>query len=214
MKSLGTRVFSGVLAIAAITSPAFSDACHDEIVALYDGGPLDPFVQPPYQYEQTVTAADGTVKYEYITTFDTPMRAMNGLKGQTVYLSVDRRTWSAPDADGPWTETPNSLPEDLEGFHKANRDALASNTKDSECLGMVSIEGQDLMAYRYVTQTGPNPDGTFFGATYTSYVDPATNRLMRQEQRGFFAHYQPEPGTDLNVSVYRYDPSFAISAPD
>ncbi|MDA7425071.1 hypothetical protein [Thalassococcus lentus] len=191
-----------------------ADPCYDEIVALFDNGPLDPFVQPPYRYETTVYDASGAIKFEYITTFDTPMRAMNRLKGQTVYLSINRQTWSAPGPDGPWTELPSSLPEDLEAFHKANRDALAQNLTEAECLGHVEKDGQSLLAYRYETQTGPNFDGTYFGATYTSYIDPTTNRLILQEEHKAFAHYQPEGGTDVTIKRYTYDGDFKLSAPD
>ena len=199
---------------AAPGLPAHADACQDEIVALYDGGPLDPFVQPPYRYETQVLDGDGALKFEYITTFDTPMRSMNGVKGQTMYLSIGLDTWSGPGMDGPWTPIANSLPDDLEAFFKANRDNLAANTSEPECLGTVSVDGQDYVGYRYKTQTGPNPDGTYFGGRYTSYIDPASNRLMRHEWHEPIAHYQPEPGTDVWIQIYTYDDSFALSAPE
>jgi hypothetical protein len=213
-----TRIFPPLIAVAtlclALPPAAHADSCTEEIKALFSEGPLDPFVQPPYQYDMVVYDAAGAVKLEYITTFDTPMRAMNGLKGQTMYLSIDRQTWSGPGPDGPWTELPNSLPEDLEGFHKATRDALAANLSEAECLGVVEKDGASLVAYRYKTQTGPNPDGTYFGATYTSYIDPETNRLVLQEEIGAFAHYQPAPGTDVTIKTYRYDGDFTLSAPE
>jgi hypothetical protein len=198
----------------ALAHPAFATSCRDEIVALYDGGPLDPFVQPPYRYETTVTAADGTVKYEYITFFDTPLRSMNGLKGQTMYLVIGRDTWSAPGPEGPWTPTQNSLPEDMEGSQRAIRDQHAKNVTDAECLGKLDRDGATYVVYRFTTQTDPGDDGVFFGANHTVFIDPEVNRMMIQEQRGFFAHYQTEPGTDISVAVYTYDPSFAISVPE
>ncbi len=205
-----------VLTVFAVSAamPVLADACRDEIVALYDGGPLDPFVQPPYRYETQVLDGDGALKFEYITTFDTPMRSMNGLKGQTMHLSIGLETWSGPSPDGPWTPTTNSLPENLEEFFKTNRDNLAANTTEPECLGTVTVEGQDYIAYRCRTQTGPNPDSTYFGGRYTSYIDPASNRLMRHEWHEPIAHYLPQPGTDVWIQVYTYDDSFALSAPE
>ena len=43
------------------------------------------------------------------------------------------------------------------------------------------------------------------GARYTVYIAPETGRLMRQESTGAFAHYQPEPGTDLSVAIGNAD---------
>ena len=193
---------------------AASADCRGEIVALFDGGPLDPFVQPPYRYENTVTAADGSPRYRYIVTFDTPMRSMTEMTTGMTTIAIGGKTWTRAHADGPWVEAPNSLPEDLEGFYKHNRDQFAANVTQAECLGTVPVDGQDMIAYRYKTQTGPNSDGTHFGSVNTIYIDPANNRLMRQEQTANFAHYQPEPGTDQTVMIYTYDPTIALAAPE
>ena len=195
--------------------PAIADACRDEIAALYAGGALDPFAQPAYSYDTTVTAADGTVKYEFHTVFDTPLRSMSGLKGQMVTLSIGSRTWIAPGPDGPWTEAPNQNPDDMEAFHKANRDQLARNIRDAACPGETALDGQRYLTYRFTTQTDPDPaTGAYFGSTKTVFIDPATGRLMRIEDTGGFAHYAPDPGTDVTTSVYTYDPAISLSAPD
>ena len=203
-----------ILLLAVLPLAAAADPCQDEVAALYDGGPLDPFAQPPYRYETAVTAADGSLRYEYVTTFDTPLRSMNGMKGQKMYLAIGNRTWEGPGPDGPWTELPSSLPDDMEGFQRRVRDQMAANVADAECLGTVQRDGQDFTAYRFTTRTGPNDDGTFFGGEYTVFVDPATGRLAVQEVRAQVAHYLTEPGTDLSVSVYTYDPSIALAAPE
>ncbi|MFT7593231.1 MAG: hypothetical protein ACI8R4_000544 [Paracoccaceae bacterium] len=202
-----------ILLLCLLPFAATAD-CRDEIVALFDGGPLDPLVQPPYRYENSVTAADGSPRYRYVVTFDTPMRSMTEMTTGMTTLAIGRNTWTKSRPDGPWIETPSSLPEDLMGFHKHNRDQLAANVSDAECLGVVPLGGEDMTAYRYKTQTGPNDDGTYFGSLNTIYIDPASNRLMRQEQTGNFAHYQPEPGTDLTVMIYTYDPAITLAAPE
>ena len=52
------------------------------------------------------------------------------------------------------------------------------------------------------------------GSTKTVFIDPATGRLTRIEDTGGFAHYAPDPGTDVTTSVYTYDPAISLSAPD
>ncbi|MDQ2095786.1 hypothetical protein [Rhodalgimonas zhirmunskyi] len=200
---------------ALAQSSAPDDPCTRDIRALYEGGALDPFAQPPYRYETTVFNEDGSTRFEFVTVFDTPLKSMSGLKGQNMTLAIGRRTWTGPSPDGPWTETPNQLPEDLAAFHKANRDQLAANLRDTACPGLVEVEGKPRLRYDFTTQTDPNPDqgGTYFGASYSVFIDPDTGHLMRQEQTGPFAHYQPQPGTERWVMVYSYDPAISLSAP-
>jgi hypothetical protein len=141
---------------------------------------------------------------------------MSGIAGQMMTLSIDRRTWTGPGPDGPWTEAPNQLPEDLEGFHRATRDQLAANLREVECPGVVDLDGAQAVSYRFTTQTDPDDTqgGTYFGATYQVWIDPERGVLLRQEQSGLFAHYQPEPGQDRHVAVFAYDPDISLQAPD
>lgn len=188
--------------------------CREEIAALFEGGPMDPFVQPPYRYVSTTTGEDGSLRYRYTVTFDTPLRSMTEMEGGMNILAIDHRTWSRASADDPWAEMPSSLPEDLAGFHRQTRDQLAANLTDPECPGTVATADGDRLTYRYRTRTGPNVDGSFFGGLYTIYIDPDTNQLMRQEITENVAHYQPAPGTDRTEMVYSYDPAISLSAPE
>lgn len=197
-------------------APAQADSCRAEIVALFDGGALDPFAQPPHAYDTTVYSPDGSVKYAFYTVFDTPLRSLSGIKGQVMTLAIGNRTWTGPGPEGPWTETPNALPADLEAFHRTIRDQLARNVTAPVCHGVVETAGGRYLAYEFTTQTDPDvaQGGTYFGAREVDYIDPDAGRLMRREQTGQFAHYQPEPGADRWVMVYRYDPAFSLRAPD
>lgn len=205
-----------ISAFASLTVPAYADPCREEIVALFDGGALDPFAQPPYAYDTTVYAPDDSVKYAFYTVFDTPLRSLSGIKGQFMTLAIGNRTWTGPGPEGPWTETPNSLPADLEAFHKTTRDQLARNVTAPVCHGVVQKGDGSYLVYEFTTQTDPDQDqgGTYFGAREVDYVDPESGRLMRREQTGQFAHYQPEPGADRWVMIYRYDPALSLRAPE
>ncbi|MDQ2090616.1 hypothetical protein [Marimonas arenosa] len=98
------------------------------------------------------------MNYEMLTTCDTPLRAMSGLKGQMVTLMIGADTWIAPDPDGPWTKPPNRNPPDMEAFHKLLRDQLAANLGDDNCPGMVIQDGRSYLGYRYTSRTDPSPD--------------------------------------------------------
>lgn len=205
-----------LLGLIALAGPALADACTDEVKALFKDGPLDPFVQGPYLYDTTVLDGEGAVKMEYYTVFDTPVKSMNGLKGHTMYLNIGNRTWSGPSPDGPWTQTPSAFSGDPAAFQMAIRDQLARNISDARCHGTLDHEGTTYTQYEFTSQTDPNPDqgGSYFGSTYTVFIDPDTNLVMRQENTGQFSHYQPEPGTDTWVRNFTYDPSISLVAPN
>lgn len=202
-------------ALCWVVSPAIADTCRDEIAALHDGGALDPFERPPHRFDTVVTGADGGLRWEMHTVFDTPLRSISGLRGGTFTLMIDDRTWIGPGPDGPWTEAPNHNPADMAAFHRKTRDQQAANLRDTACLGLVERDGQSLLAYRFTTQTDPDPDqgGSYFGATYTAFVGAGLGRLVRLEQRGQFSHFQPESGTDTWVSTYSYDPDIRLVPP-
>lgn len=205
-----------VLGLIGLSGPALADACTDTVKALFAGGPLDPFAQSAYFYDTTVLDADGAVKMEYYTVFDTPVKSMNGLKGHTMYLNIGNRTWSAPSPEGPWTELPNAFAGDPEDFQRDIRDQLAANVRDAKCNGTITHGGKTYTRFQFISQTDPNPDqdGSYFGSAYTVFIDPETNLLMRQENTGQFSHFQTEPGTDTWVRAFTYDPSIKLTEPD
>lgn len=205
-----------ILALSLLPAAVQAD-CRSDIAALFQGGPLDAFTLPPYGYETTVTTASGDVKYVLEVRWDTPLKSLSGIKGGGNYaLSIGGEAWTGPGPDGPWTKSGSMGIDDIAAFQRGIAEQMARNVTDPQCLGTVDVDGMQYTAYQYVTQTDPNPDmgGSYFGGTYTVYIDPATNRQMRQDLNGAFAHYQPEPSTDISVSLYRYGPEFAISPPE
>ena len=203
-----------VALLLGLPAPARADACRDEIAALFDGGALDPFAQPPHRYDHVVTGADGSPRYAMTVTFASPLKSMTEMNTGMRSLVIGRDSWMAQGADAPWVKAPNMLPEDMEGLYRRHRDQLAANLRDTECLGPVEVEGQGLTAYRYTTQTDADDQGIYFGGTYTVYLDPDTGLKMRQEVDGALAHYQPDAGTDRTVQTYSYVDTITLSPPE
>lgn len=196
---------------------ACADPCTDEIAALYDGGALDAFAQPPHRIETTTRLADGTVQYEYLTFFDSPLKSMNGVKGRGLFtLGIGADTWTGPTPDGPWTKMPNQMPVDMEAFRRDMQEQFARNLTKTDCPGLVDSEDGPVRVYRYTSQTDKNEaqGGTYFGGSYTDFIDPDSGRLIRREETGSFAHYSPQPGTNVTVSRYIYDDPRRLTVPD
>lgn len=205
------------LALALVLSlgvtPARADACHDEIAALFDGGPLDPFALPPHRFTHVVTGQDGSPRYAMTVTFESPVRMMTEMDTGMRSLVIGSESWMAQGKAAGWTKVPNVLPDDMAALHARNRDQMRANLTATECLGLVQVDGQPLTAYRYATQTDPDPAGIYYGATYTTYLDPDSGMKMRQEVDREISHYQPQPGTDHTVQVFTYDDSIAVMPP-
>lgn len=198
-----------------IPAQSSADACHDEIAALFDGGPLDAYQRPPHRHEKQVLDASGTLTHTFTSIVQTPLRTISGLKGGDMTLAIDDDTWTGPSPDGPWTVSENNMPKDREPWHRAMQAQQAKNLSATECPGMVELDGQQYLKYHFSTKTDPNPDmnNAFFGSTDTVYIAPDTMQVMRLEQTGLFSSWLPEPGKDTYVTSFTYDPAIAITAP-
>ncbi len=199
----------------AIPAQSNADACRDEIAALFDGGPLDPYQRPSHRHEKQVFDASGTPTHTFASIVQTPLRTISGIKGGDMTLAIDDDTWTGPSPDGPWTPSQNNMPKDREPWHRAMQAQQAANLTNTACPGIVNFEGTQWLSYRYSTKTDPNPDmnNAFFGSTDTVYIAPDTMQVMRLEQTGLFSSWLPEPGKDTYVTTFTYDPAITITAP-
>ncbi|MBP0483661.1 hypothetical protein [Sagittula salina] len=202
---------------AVLPGAAMAEDCRDRIAALFeDGGALDPFSRPPHSYVATTYDAGGAVKWIYQARYETALRMIGGTEGGNRILMIGPDTWTGPSPEGPWTAAPNQNPPDMEAFFRAHMAASVKNLDRTDCAGVVEIDGLRLVKFTYVTRTDPAPEagGAWFGALYTAYIDPDTGRLMRQDTAESVAHYASEPSTDLQVTLYTYDPTITIPTPE
>lgn len=107
------------------------------------------------------------------------------------------------------------MPKNRKPWHLALQAQQAKNLSKTSCESDVTLDGETYDVVRFSTQTDPNPDmnNAFFGSTDTAYIDPKTGQVMRLEQTGFFSSWLPEPGTDLHVTRFIYDPTIRINTP-
>ncbi len=203
-------------AFALFAPPAFADDCTAQIAAMFKGGPLDAYQRPAHRHEKQVRDASGTVTVTFQSIVETPLRTISGVKGGDMTLAIDDDTWTGPGPDGPWEPSVNNMPKDRKPWHLALQAQQAKNLTNTECKTGVMFEGASYDVVRYSTKTDPNPDmgNAFFGSTDTAYVDPKTRQVMRLEQTGFFSSWLPEPGTDIHTTVFTYDASIKVSAPE
>jgi hypothetical protein len=183
---------------------------------MFDGGALDPFARPPHAIRSVTTGPDGAQKSVYLARFETPVETVGGVEGgEIMALIVGNDSWIGASLDGPWQEAPNMVPPDHEGFARAQIAQTTANLTDITCDGTAEVDGMTLEKVSYTTHTDPMEvtGGAWFGARYTAFIDPETNLLMRMETRDFVAHYAPEPGKDLQVITYTYDPDIKVDPP-
>jgi hypothetical protein len=206
--------FAASVWIAALTATAAqADACRDEVAALFDGGPLDPRTVSPRVITAVLVAADGTVTPQYEATIETVTRSMNHING--MYILMDgTRSFMGDGPDGPWTETGNSMPADGAARSLAQAQSMQRNLSDTECLGQGDLGGQTVVAYRYRTRVDPTPEGSWWGALYTTYIDPVTGLMVRQDGAERIASWAETPSTDTEVLTIRHDPAIRLAVPD
>ncbi len=139
------------------TGAALAESCTDHIAAMYDGGPLDPRDRAPHHQTNAVFAADGSPLRTFRTIMESGTRSVSGVEGSGFFARVlDRRSWTGPTLEGPWTESPNLLSEDRAGQINAQREQEIANLANSECPGLVEIEGATLENLRFTACTDPN----------------------------------------------------------
>ncbi|WP_040604684.1 hypothetical protein [Sagittula stellata] len=202
------------LALAAPV-PALADACRDRIAAMFDGGPLDPFARPPHSFVGTTYDAAGNVRWIYEARYETPLKTVGGMQGGQQVLLDGSDSWMGASPDGPWTKAPNLIPDDHEGFIRAQMAQNVKNLDRTDCPGMADVDGTTLEKFVYFTKTDPTPEsaGAWFGALNTVFVHPQNGRVMRWETSESVAHYAPDPSGDVQVNVYTYDPAITVSPP-
>jgi len=213
MKSL---FFTVALAIVSAT-PGLSDTCRDKIDAMFDGGPLDPFVRAPHRLTNTETDANGQFLRRYLTKWQTPSRTVSGIEGGGLFaLIIGQDSWTGPSLDGPWTKAPNMLPMDHDTFQRMQQAQMRANLSDTACPGMTEIDGAPFDTVSYVTKTDPTPEShnAWFGARHTVYIHPDTQQVMRWEMTDFVSSFAPDLSKNVQVQIYDYDPDLTIDVPN
>jgi hypothetical protein len=208
------RIGIAVLTAAVLAAPAAqADACREEIAALFAGGPLDPLALTPRVVTAVTVAPDGSQTPLYEAIFESLTRSMNNISGQ-FYLVDGTRAWTAAAPDGPWTFNGDTIPPDMTERSIAQAQSMVRNLSETECLGPGNLAGQAVIADRCRTKVDPTPEGAWWGALHTTYVDPVTGLVVRQDLAQQTAHYAPEPATTTEVMTYRHDPSIRLPVPD
>ncbi|MCC1491061.1 hypothetical protein [Cognatishimia sp. F0-27] len=214
------RLTPGVLALMALVGqvlPAAADeACEARIRAMFDGGPLDPFVRPAHEYTNTVSAADGTEKYRFLVRMVSPVQSVAGIVGQGPFsMVIGSDSWTGPSIDGPWTAANNALPEDHMAHQRSLHEQQTANLERMSCEGMVDLDDAPHDVVRFFTKTDPNPDmgDAWFGSDHRVFIDPETNRVMRWEMTQFVNSFSDGVSDDRHVLVYRYDDAIRIERP-
>lgn len=209
---------AAVLAVASLgaAAPARADACRDSIVALFAGGALDPFAQPP-QWRQTETFdAAGNSLRVYDTLIETPVRQIGGIRGAGRYMmTLGADTWSAPAMEGPWTPAGRMQVADPEAAQRAVPRSMAANLSEAECPGEVEVGGRGLVEFRFRTRVDPDPDRgeSWWSTKDRVWIDPATGRLQFWEQTEMRASWAPEVSGERVVISVAYDPTWRVTLP-
>ena len=204
-----------VLALMGVSAQA--DACRDKITAMFDSGPLDPFVRTPHSLTNTVTNENGEFVRRYLTRWQTPFRTVSGIEGSPTFaLVIDQESWIGPSLDGPWTKAPNALPDDHNEVRRQQHAQERANLTDTECPGETVLDGTPYDVVVYTTKTDPNPqmNDAWFGARHTVYIDTTTNLVMRWESTDFVSSFAPDLSKDLQVQEFEYDADLVVSKPE
>jgi hypothetical protein len=183
---------------------------------MFQNGPLNPFVRVPHRLTNTVTDADGNLVRRFLTQWQSPSRSVSGVEGGSFFaLVIEQESWMGPTLDGPWTQTPNSLPEDHDATRRAQHAQEQANLTETGCLGEVEFNGAAYNAITYVTKTDPNPqmDGAWFGARHTVYINQETNQVAWWQQTDFVSSFAPEVSDEVHTIQFDYDPSLVIPRP-
>lgn len=190
MRIAGTTVL--VLA-ALVAGPAQAD-CREDIKTILASS----LTSGPYAMEMTSESGDFSIVAEVVP--PSAMHSKNVVAGTTSEMTVlDGKAWS--DAGSGWTALPDSVAAAaMVGFQAA--DIMLESITAEECLGTQTINGRDLLAFRYqMTMSATTTKATM-------YADPATRLPVIVET-------QSEVGgksTDTRA-IYRYDPTIKVVAP-
>ena len=197
-------------------APALADPCRDEIAALFDGGALDIFAQPPYRAEMRVLGPDGAEKQVFDWVVETPVRQLFGMRGGTQYmLHLGAQSWMGPGPEGPWTALGEIGAGGTAEAQRAVGRSQQANLQDTECPGVTERDGTAYLTYSFRTRTDPDParGDSWFSGAQTILIDPGTGLLMIREEREMAGSWAPEPSPDTRITTYAYDPALVLETP-
>lgn len=192
--------------------PAVAD-CAGEIAALFDGGAWDPFTRANRHEVTVARQPDGSETAVSDVLWDGPLKSIN-CTPNGCYLGIGAETWQGESFDGPWAAMGSTGVEDPEGFVRETRDLLAASVSEPECLGTVSLDGADTLAYRFFSKPEPNRFGSWWGGRYTVWLTPDAERILRIELAEGIASWAPDPSPAVHVTTVTDDETIAISAPE
>ncbi len=198
--------------LLALPLPATAD-CAGEIAALFDGGAWDPFTRANRREVTVARAPDGSETPVSDVLWDGPLKSIN-CTPNGCFLAVGAETWRGNSAEGPWTSMGSTGVEDPEGFVQETNDLLAASVREPECLGTVTLDGTETLAYRFFSKPEPNRFGSWWGGRYTVWLTPDANQILRIELAEGVASWAPDPSEAVQITTVTVDESVSISAPE
>lgn len=212
MRGLVVALAPVIAPVIALPLPALAD-CAGEVAALFDDGPLDPFVRPNRREVTVTVAPDGSETPLSDVLWDGVTRSVN-CTPTICAMQIDTQMWMKPAGMDAWTEAPSQLPDDPEAFAQAIVDDMAANLSDPACLGAQTLDGQAVTVFRYRTKTEPNEFGSWWGGLFTAFIADDTGRLVRLEETETVASWAAGPDPAVKVTTVTYDDGIVISAPE
>lgn len=194
-----------------------ADACREEIAAMFDGGPLDPFARPPWRQVKEIYAEDGSLGYIMDSLAVDPVHQVSGIRDSGQFLMmIGRESWRGPSPEGPWTPSGMTLTEDMLAAQKAVAPSMAANLSETECLGTVERDGRTLIAYGFRTKVDPHParGNSWWGSKDVVYLDPETRLPVIWEQTEHIASWAEGVKNERHVSTLTYPDDIEITPPE
>lgn len=193
------RIALALLATAAAfaATPAFADACVDEIKAAMGKA----MTSGPMKMQSTINGGGTNMTMDGEIVPPANMHAVVVTNGQTIEMTVlDGKAWM--NMAGAWTELPAEAAAQMTaGFNMANTDAMDAMT-EPQCLGTTNVEGKDVLSYAWKLDVDGN------ATVNRAYVDPANGAPIHMETD------VTTQGVTTNVVVkYTYDPTLTVTAP-
>jgi hypothetical protein len=150
-------------------------------------------------YSMSVDTADMKMTSNVVppASFHSTME-MEGMSQEMII--VDGKAWSNMAGQG-WTAMPGAVAAQVTST-VLNAVAMADQITAPECLGMQSVDGRDLLAFKY--------DMSMMGvdSANTLYVDPGTKLPAIMQTTATIGGQTTE-----TKASYRYDPAITISPP-
>jgi len=201
-----------ILAVALAPFSATAD-CAAEIAALFDGGAWDPFTRANRHEVTVARQPDGSETPVSDVLWDGPLKSIN-CTPNGCFLAIGAETWRGETAQGPWAAMGSTGVEDPEGFVRETRDLLAASVSAPECLGTVSLDGEEALAYRFFSKPEPNRFGSWWGGRYTVWLSPDAERIVRIDLAEGIASWAPDPSAAVQTTIVTENETISISAPE